>query len=145
VPSDLYWKRWNCELKLRSIKQSLHLEVLRCKTPEMVAKEIFAHLLAYNLLRGTMTESAKRNGVMPRQMSVKGTMQTIESFTPAMMATAARDVLYDAMLNTVAARRVGNRPGRPKPRFKKHRPAWTKYMTIPRSESRRKVASEARQ
>jgi hypothetical protein len=78
----------------------------------MVRKEIWAHILAYNLLRGTMVASAKKNEVKPRQLSVKGTMQAIESFTPAMMAIDGSDALYNAMLTTVAARRVGNRPGR---------------------------------
>jgi hypothetical protein len=142
--SDLYWRRWNCELDLRAIKQSMHLDVLRCKTPEMVEKEIFCHLLAYNLLRGTMTESAKRTGLTPRQLSVKGTMQAVESFTPAMMATDAGDVLYDAMLTTVSAHRVGNRPGRQEPRAKKRRPSWREYMMHPRNKYRRRLASEAR-
>lgn len=129
--ADLYWRRWNCELDLRSIKQSMHLDVLRAKTPEMVRKEIFAHLLAYDLLRGVMTDSATRTGVMPRQLSVKGAMQAVESFTPAMMATDVGEVLYDAFLTTVSAHRVGNRPGRLEPRYRKRRPVWEQYMTIP--------------
>ncbi len=64
--SDLYWQRWNCELDIRSIKHSLNLDVLRAKSPEMVRKEIWCHLLAYNLLRGTMVESAKRSDTLPR-------------------------------------------------------------------------------
>lgn len=142
--SDLYWKRWNCELDLRSIKQSMHLDVLRAKTPDMVAKEVFAHILAWNLLRGVMTESAKRTGITPRQISVKGTMQSVESFTPAMMAVGRNDALYDAFLTTVSAHRVGNRPGRLEPRYKKRRPAWEAYMTKPRSQSKRRLASETR-
>lgn len=142
--ADVYWRRWNCELDFRSIKQSMHLDVLRCKTPDMCVKEIFAHLLAYNLLRGTMTASAKRTGLMPRQLSVKGAMQAVESFTPAMMMTAAGEALYDAFLTTVSAHRVGNRPGRQEPRKKKRRPAWTQYMTIPRSKSHRRLAAEGR-
>ena len=118
--------------------------MLRCKTPEMVHKEIWCHLLAYNLLRGTMVESAKRCDTLPRQLSVKGTMQAVESFTPAMMATDANDVLYNALLTTVSAHRVGNRPGRQEPRFKKRRPTWTKYLTIPRHKSRRRLAKEGR-
>lgn len=144
VPKDelaaLYWKRWNCELDLRAIKQSMHLDVLRCKTPDMVQKEIFAHLLAWNLLRGVMTESAKKSGLTPRQLSVKGTMQAVEPFTPAMMATNAGEVLYDAFLTTVSARRVGNRPGCVQPRLKKRRPQW---MVKPRNEYRRRFTSEA--
>lgn len=44
--SDLYWTRWNCELDLRNIKHSLHMDILRCKTPDMARKEIWRHLLA---------------------------------------------------------------------------------------------------
>lgn len=142
--SDLYWQRWNCELDFRSIKHSLHMNVLRAKTPEMVRKEIWCHLLAYNLLRGTMVESAKRNDVLPRQLSVKGTMQAVESFTPAMMAIDGNDTLYNAMLATVSAHRVGNRPGRLEPRFKKRRPTWTQLMTIPRHKSNRRLTAAGR-
>lgn len=141
--SDLYWRRWNCELDIRSIKHSLQMDVLRAKTPSMVRKEIWCHLLAYNLLRGTMVESAKRNDVLPRQLSVKGAMQAVESFTPAMMAIDQNDALYDALLATVSAHRVGNRPGRLEPRFKKRRPCWIHYMTIPRHKSRRRLAKDA--
>jgi hypothetical protein len=139
--SDLYWTRWNCELDIRSIKHSLHMDVLRAKTPSMVRKEIWAHLLAYNLLRGTMVESAKRNDVLPRQLSVKGTMQAVESFTPAMMAIDGNEAIYDALLATVSAHRVGNRPGRQEPRLKKRRPAWKVYMKKPRNEFHRRLAS----
>ena len=142
--STLYWKRWNCELDLRSIKQSMHMDILRCKTPEMIEKEIYAHLLAYNLLRGTMTESAKRTGLHPRQLSVKGAMQAIESFTPAMMVVSnAGDVLYDALLTTVSSHRVGNRPGRLEPRMKKRRHGWQEMMNKPRNQYRRRLTSEA--
>ncbi len=139
--SDLYWTRWNCELDIRSIKHSLNMDVLRAKTPSMVRKEIWAHLLAYNLLRGTMVESAKRNAVLPRQLSVKGTMQAVESFTPAMMAIDGSDALYNALLTTVSAHRVGNRPGRQEPRAKKRRPAWKVYMKKPREKFHRRLAA----
>jgi hypothetical protein len=141
--SDLYWKRWGCELDFRAIKQSMQMDVLRSKTPEMAHKELWAGILAYNLLRGTMSESAKRSGVMPRELSVKGTMQTVESFTPAMMALNGSDQLYDAFLTAVSARRVGNRPGRQEPRLKKRRPVWTQMMMKPRNEHFRRLASEA--
>jgi Transposase DDE domain len=139
--SALYWKRWHCELDLRSIKHSLRMDVLRSKTPDMVHKELWAGILAYNLLRGTMSESAKRNGVTPRELSVKGTMQAVESFTPAMMAVTDNDQLYDAFLTAVSAHRVGNRPGRQEPRLKKRRPVWTHLMTKPRNEYFRRVQS----
>jgi Transposase DDE domain len=142
--ADLYWQRWNCELDIRSIKHSLNMDVLRAKTPSMVHKEIWAHLLAYNLLRGTMVESAKRSEIHPRQLSIKGTMQAVESFTPAMMSIDGSQAVYDAFLTTVSAHRVGNRPGRQEPRYKKSRPAWDRYMQFPRHKSHRKLNREAR-
>ncbi len=142
--SDLYWQRWNCELDFRAIKHSMQMDVLRAKTPSMVRKEIWAHLLAYNLLRGTMTEAAKRQAIRPRQLSLKGAMQAVESFTAPMMAIDGSEAIYDAFLATVSAHRVGNRPGRTEPRYKKRRPAWQIYMTIPRSKSHRRLASEVR-
>ena len=110
----------------------------------MCRKEIFAHLLAYNLLRGVMVESAKRKDVQPRQLSVKGAMQAVESFTPAMMSAAqVGGILYDAMLTTVSTHRVGNRPGRQEPRLKKRRPVWRELMMKPRNEYHRRLNSEA--
>ena len=142
--SDLYLRRWNCELDIRSIKHSLQLDFIRAKTPEMVRKEIWAHMLAWNLLRGVMVESAKRHALEPRQLSVKGTMQAVESFTAPMMAIDGNPAIYDALLATVSAHRVANRPGRLEPRYKKRRPHWQAYMSIPRSKSHRRLASEAR-
>jgi hypothetical protein len=80
----------------------------------------------------------------PRQLSIKGTMQAVESFTPAMMATESCDVLYNAFMVTVSSHRVGNRPGRLEPRLKKRRPTWNTYLTKPRSQTRRKLAKDAR-
>lgn len=142
--SDLYWRRWNCELDIRAIKHCLHMDVLRAKTPEMIRKEIWAHLLAWNLLRGVMVESAKRADVLPRQLSVKATMQAVESFTATMMAIDGSEAIYDAMLMTVSAHRVANRPGRLEPRYKKRRPTWSKLLTVPRNELHRRLAAEAR-
>lgn len=86
-----------------------------------------------------MTESAKRSGTTPRELSVKGTMQAVESFTPAMMAIDDPGRLYDAMLAAVSAHRVGNRPGRQEPRLKRRRPVWTQMMMKPRGEHFRRI------
>lgn len=69
---DLYERRWQGELDLRSIKSVMRMDVLRCKSPEMVGKEVWAHLLAYNLLRTVMAVAAARSEVEPRQISFKG-------------------------------------------------------------------------
>ena len=138
--SDLYWARWNCELDIRSIKHSLHMDVLRGKTPSMVRKEIWcapAGLQSACAVRWSKPPSETR--FCPRQLSVKGAMQAVESFTPAMMAIDGSEAIYDALLTTVSAHRVGNRPGRQEPRLKKRRPVWAEYLMKPRHEYNRRL------
>ncbi len=54
----LYLRRFHIEFDLRLIKDVLQMDVLRCRPPEMVEKEIWMHLLAYNLIRGGIAEAA---------------------------------------------------------------------------------------
>ena len=116
--ADLYLQRWNVELDLRSIKDVLQMDVLRCKSPEMVEKEIWMHLLAYNLIRGVMAQAAAAHEKRPRQLSFKGTLQTITAFQEAMRraAPADREFLLQAMLRAIAQQQVGDRFGRAEPR-----------------------------
>ena len=74
---------WQIELDLRSLKQTLQMDVLRCKTPELARKEIWVHVLAYNLIRTIMAQAASKHGVAPRAISFKGAVQTLEAFQPA--------------------------------------------------------------
>ena len=80
--ATLYRARWNNELDLRSLKSTMQMGELRCKTPELVRKEVWAHVLAYNLIRTVMAQAAARHGVVPRTISFKGAMQTLEAFQP---------------------------------------------------------------
>ena len=82
--ADLFLQRWNIELDLRSIKDVLQMDVLRCKTPAMVEKEIWMHLLAYNLIRGVMAEAAEAHDEQPRDLSFKGALQTMTAFQDAL-------------------------------------------------------------
>src|SRR6516165_7787349 len=97
---DLYERRWNGEVDIRSIKATMQMDVLRCKTPEMVRKEFWAHLLAYNLLRTVMAVAAAEKGIEPRQVSFKGAKQTVTAFAPKIEVARSeeRAVLIDAML-----------------------------------------------
>src|SRR5262249_56584096 len=79
---DLYERRWEGEVDIRSIKSTMQMDILRCKTPEMVRKEIWAHLLAYNLLRTAMAVAASENGIEPRKVSFKGAKQALTAFAP---------------------------------------------------------------
>src|SRR5262249_43083603 len=72
--ADLYRARWQAELDLRSLKKTLKMDVLRCKDPEMVRKEIWTHLLACNLVR-VMAQAAQQAECKPRGLSVAGTVQ----------------------------------------------------------------------
>lgn len=131
---DLYERRWEGEVNIRSIKSTMQMDVLRCKTPEMVHKEIWTHLLAYNLLRTVMAVAADENNTEPRKVSFKGAKQALTAFAPKIEAARPEDraPLVDAMLTTVAYHRVGNRPGRWEPRARKRRPKWSTPLKQPR-------------
>jgi len=135
---DLYERRWEGEVDIRSIKSTMQMDVLRCKAPEMVRKEIWAHLLAYNLLRTVMAVAAGENGLEPRQVSFKGAKQAVTAFAPKLEAARpkARPALIDAMLEVIAYHRVGDRPGRWEPRARKRRPKPGGRLTQPRAEAR---------
>jgi Transposase DDE domain len=131
---DVYERRWEGEIDIRSIKSTMKMDVLRCKRPEMVEKEIWAYLLAYNLLRTVMAVAASENDVEPRKISFKGAKQALTAFAPKLEAARPkrRARLVDAMLKVVAYHRVGNQPGRWEPRARKRRPKPCKRLGHPR-------------
>lgn len=136
--AELYHKRWLVELDIRAIKCSLGMDVLRCKTPEMARRELRSGLLAYNLIRKTILEAARRQGIGPRQMSFTAAMQKIAASYQTLMlmdeATAAK--LIDVHLIHLAGHEVGNRPDRIEPRAVKRRPKPHALLTKPRHEAR---------
>jgi hypothetical protein len=142
VLAEVYRVRWHAELDLRSIKVTMQMDVLRCKTPAMVRKEIWTHLLAYNFLRTIMAEAAAGRGIPPREVSFCGALQTFNAFFPLLQlaSTAAmRSALWQSMLAAIGRHRVGQRPNRVEPRAIKRRPKPHKLLTIPRSEARRQL------
>ncbi len=141
----LYRARWHNELDLRTIKSTMQMRDLRCKTPELVHKEIWTHALAYNLIRTIMAQAAHRHGLEPRSISFKATVQTLAAFQPliayrARHHAAERFRLYQHLLNTVATQRVADRPDRYEPRLKKHRRNHYGWLTKPRAEMKRQMA-----
>jgi hypothetical protein len=135
---DLYHQRWHAEIDLRSIKTHMKMEILRCRTPEMVRKEIWAHLLAYNLVRKVMAQAAEQHDVTPRQLSFAGAMQTLNEFRTLLQSVPAARLpeLCAQILEAIASHRVGNRPDRCEPRKVKRRPKGYSRMTKPRAEER---------
>jgi hypothetical protein len=141
----LYRARWHNELDRRALKSVMQMRELRCQTPELVRKEVWTHLLAYNLLGTVMAQAAARHGVAPRTISFTGAMQTVEAFQPLLEFGAAQDAagrlrLYDNLLEAIATHRVGDRPDRYEPRVKKRRRNHYGWLTEPRAEMKRKMA-----
>jgi Transposase DDE domain len=138
---DLYHERWHVELDLRSIKTQMKMEVLRCKTPEMVRKEIWAHLLAYNLVRKVMAQAAEEHHLTPRQVSFAGAMQTLNEFRTSLLHASPAELpeITSRILDAVARHRVGNRPGRCEPRKIKRRPKGYSRMLVSRAQERAKL------
>jgi hypothetical protein len=135
---SVYERRWDGEVDIRSVKSTRKMDILRCRTPEMVEKEIWVYLLAYNLLRTVMAVAASECEVEPRQISFKGAKQTLTAFAPKLEAARPeqRARLVEELLQAVAYHRVGNRPGRWGPRARKRRPKPTKRLTQPRQEAK---------
>ena len=141
--ATIYRARWNNELDLRSIKRTLEMHELRCKTPELVRKEIWTHILAYNLIRTVMAQTAYTHDLLPRSISFKGTIQTLEAFRPLIDRThhsERRLELYQHLLHAIATHRVADRPNRFEPRVKKHRRNHYAWLMRPRSEMKRLMA-----
>ena len=146
--AELYRARWNNELDLRSLKSTMQMGELRCKTPEAVRMEVWAHVLAYNLIRTVMAQAAARHEVPPRSISFTGAMQTLEAFQPLLAMRPARDAagrrdLYQELLDAIATHRVADRPDRFEPRLKKRRKDYCGWFSKPRAELKRKMAKRA--
>ena len=140
--AKLYRLRWDAEINLRSLKTMMNMDVLRCQTPDMVRKEIWAHLLAYNLIRTVIAQAAATHGKHPRHLSFTRAMRTLEAFRPTLAHARSERLpsLYQELLKAVASHEIGNRPDRLEPRQRKRRPKPYKLMTKPRQEARRRYA-----
>ena len=142
---QLYRARWHAELDLRSLKQTLQMDVLRGKTPELVRKELWTHVLAYNLIRTIMAQAAIQRGLEPRSISFKGAVQTLEAFQPVIAHQGQHDVafrmrLYQQLLDAIVTHQVADRPDRYEPRAKKQRRNNYDLLMKPRAVIKRKMA-----
>lgn len=137
----LYSQRWAAELNLAAIKTVLKMEHLRSKTPEMVRKEIWATLLAYNLIRKLIGEAAYKHGLLPREISFKGAVQNLNAFRPlwSIPGISADGKLLQTLLLLISKRRVANRPGRVEPRAIKKRPRAFPRLHLPRADAQAKI------
>ena len=142
--AELYHSRWQAELDIRAIKIGMGMDVLRCKTPEMVRKEMWMCLLAYNLIRQTMLQSAQASGHAPRQLSFTAAMQSIAASWLVIVLSEDRvaESLTEALLAGLSDHLVGHRPGRMEPRAVKRRPKPHALLTKPRAQARAELLAE---
>jgi Transposase DDE domain len=136
--AELYHQRWLAELDIRTIKCTLGLDVLRCKSPEMIRRELWTGLLAYNLIRQTMLQAALQAGRSPRQLSFTAALQKIAASwnTILVCQDAAVLLLIEIHLGDLATHQVGDRPDRVEPRAIKRRPKAQRLLMQPRQQAR---------
>ena len=138
----LYRWRWGVETNLKHVKTTLGMEMLDAKTPEMVRKAIYIHLLAYNLLRTLMLQAAQKSGVQLLQISFQGTRQLFRHFLGDLKDSkgAKLQQLYENLLDCIAHKLVPKRPNRSEPRVRKRRPKAYPLMQQPRSQLKAALA-----
>jgi hypothetical protein len=136
--TDLYHERWHVELDIRSIKQSLGMETLRCLSPFMVEKELWAYWLGYNLVRKVAAQAALARGRHPREISFTATRQAVvEGWQPMTQGSPRqRFILGRVLLVALGKEVVGDRPGRCEPRAVKRRPKPYPRLMKPRQQAR---------
>jgi hypothetical protein len=141
VLAELYALRWHVELDLRAIKTVMQMDILRCKTPAMVEKEIAAHLLAYNLVRAVMAQAACMNHLLPRQLSFKTALQLLNAFEMTLRHGSPQDlaIQHTVLLTGLGRRRLPHRPNRVEPRAVKRRPKQHWLLTKPRHVVRQRL------
>ena len=144
--AQLYGFRWNSELDIRSIKQGLNLVHVRCKSPDMVRRELWTTLLGYNLIRTTAAAAATLHDKQPRQISFTGTCQYVLASGSMYSTAPLADDQFLARCRTMLARiaqcEVANRPGRIEPRELKRRRHGYKLMQEPRATLRDRLAKQ---
>lgn len=133
--------RWLAEVDLRSLKAALRMDVLRCKSPAMIHKELWMHLLAYNLVRTTAAQAAQQARIEPQEVSFTATMQLLRSFAPilALLEPGRAQRMQELLLKVLGRQVVGQRPNRYEPRALKRRPKCQKFLQEPRDQARKRL------
>ena len=141
--ANLFGFRWNSELDIRDIKQTLNLDHVRCKSPAMVRRELWTTLLGYNLVRETIVAAATVHDKSPRQLSFTGACQAILSawmlFSAGSFSSSDRRKITTTLLHQIALQEVANRPGRIEPRVLKRRRHRYPLMQKPRCRLKREL------
>ena len=136
--AELYFRRWAVELYFRDIKITLGMDILRCKSPQMIHKELLMHIIAYNLIRILIMTTAQTYSVDNFRVSFKGTLDTLRQWLPVISSVINRKQKYrrvfQAMLHCLANDLLPLRPNRSEPRAVKRRPKNFQYLNKPRHQ-----------
>lgn len=134
--SDLYQSRWNIEVDFRNLKTTMGMSELSCKSPEMCEKEIWIYLLASNIIRILMAQTAKQFSLNIRNISFKNTLQIWNSVA-ARFDNAIENI--ERFFFIIAAHQVGKRAGRVEPRARKRRASAYSLLMVPRHQARANI------
>jgi hypothetical protein len=136
--ADLYRRRWLVELFLRDIKLALGMDILRCKSPHMVHRELALRAIAYNLVRALMLQAARAHAVPLARISFKATVQALRQWAPLLAASHSAEsdhrFLVARLLHCIASSPLPHRPNRAEPRARKRRPKNYPLLTQPRHQ-----------
>ncbi|MBL9178953.1 MAG: IS4 family transposase [Verrucomicrobiaceae bacterium] len=136
--AELYYRRWSIELFYRDIKTTMHMEVMRTKTPDMVRKELLMHAIAYNMIRAMILQSASQHQQELGRISFKGAVDMLRQWLPQAAACHEQPRKlarwHEELLEAIASVQNPLRPGRREPRAKKRRPKSYQLLTAPRHQ-----------
>lgn len=142
--TKLYGCRWvAAEVNLRHVKTTLKMEMINAKSPSMVRKEFWAHLLGYNLVRTIMEQAAPRDKHQRSRLSFQTTRQGFRAILSELGSAQPieRERLYDDLLHETATALLAHRPNRREPRVVKQRPKPFPRMKESRSMLKAKLAA----
>jgi Transposase DDE domain len=126
--AEAYGLRWTIETAIGHLKTTMKMDILRCQTVRGIEKELTMFLLIYNLVRMTVLEAARRQGVPPERISFSDALRWLATAKPG-------DELPDLVINP-------HRPGRAEPRVRKRRPKEFPLMQQPRATLRQELAAQ---
>ena len=147
APAELdrvYGRRWNIEVDLRSIKAEMGMDILRCKNPEMIRKEVAVHLLAYTLVRAVMAQAASLAHILARALSFRRTTQVLNAYHQQLRHSAGlrMRLMMAHVVGALSALRLPWRPDRVEPRAIKRRPKPHRLLLIPRPLARLQILAQ---
>lgn len=139
--AGLYRQRWLVEIDIRAIKCSIDLDVLRSQSPEMVRKELWTGLLAYNLIRRLILQATIGTHRTPREVSFTAALQKVTANyqTVLLSGNSRRQSTIRRVLEDLLGHRIGHRRNRVEPRAIKRRPKPHKLLKEPRDVARRRL------